>query len=555
MIMSQSSAESNTEQGFRSKTILGLWLPVFICTVLLCLELYILLNDISSPTLHGRKVQGDPIAIFQNAKNNVQLKSFGTMIWGTPDEGQRLYQGDSIATLQTSEAIVSFSDQSEILVEPESLIIIEEAPKAETPGAERKIVARLMKGSIKRQKSSTTPLFIKFAQNATPVRFDDSKGDALFRIIHREYGIEVVVESGSVKLDLKQEIASHQSGKVQNTGGIEVVPLPKLPPPKLKKPKIEIQKSVSSFHSPIPLSFFFISEAIAEEVATVSVQFEWEPIEGADSYLIQISPTPEFKTIVVEQKTHELGYAFQTKAPENLTTYYFRVAAINTVGDVGEFSSIEKVDIRPIEQPQPKIEVVIPPPPVPAPVQPSPLPKPSLIEKPPRPQKPTPPTPAPVPSVQPKTVQDLGPVSSELEVDRSPVISSVRQFGFFENTVIQSGGSSFSPGIVWWPSFIRGTVDIGIGIDASLLRKNGGGGFFVGSNFVGHVGLMGIHWGIEGFGGLSEWFGYGGTALEYGLKIKRTVGIGFIDGLFLSYTDITALVPTQEIQLGIFFRL
>ena len=84
-----------------------------------------------------------------------------------------------------------------------------------------------MRGSVKRKNAGPSDLLVKLPGEAQPVELADPQGGAIFRVVYRSNGIEVVVESGGVKMNGKE---------------LKPAPVPKLPSPNLKKPEIEIRK-------------------------------------------------------------------------------------------------------------------------------------------------------------------------------------------------------------------------------------------------------------------------------------------------------------------------
>jgi hypothetical protein len=88
-----------------------------------------------------------------------------------------------------------------------------------------------------------------------------------------------------------------------------------------------------------------VRPAFAEEIAVADLPtkpaeyeavFEWEKVEGADRYLIEISETPDFLAIKASKKVRNTRYVWSGFKPG---TYYWRVAGAASNGEVGEFSS------------------------------------------------------------------------------------------------------------------------------------------------------------------------------------------------------------------------
>jgi len=358
-----------------------LWLPALFCLLLISVESYLLFHDWGA-SLHSKvSNQGEPIAQFVSGKNKVRQKTVGTLIWEAPVVNMDLFRESAIATMDDSEATLVFSDHSELIVEPNSLLILEEAPSNLITGGTGKIVARLVKGSFKRKSAGPSPFFIKLsrAKDAEAVQIKDTQGNAVFRVMYRAKGYEIVVESGTVVVDEKNTV---------NAGEKLGTPEPqKLAAPRLKKPKIEILRAKppstkKSGASRLWDLFFPNAEASpAQAPAQMSIHFSWEESPGATEYQIQISSSPEFKEVLSEKRTPKLEFSFETPAPAQKTRFYFRVAGITQDGSVGEYSAIEKVDVRPdpqiVELEEPEVVVPEPKPTMKIAAAPTPVPTPS----------------------------------------------------------------------------------------------------------------------------------------------------------------------------------
>lgn len=330
-----------------------------LCSALLAIELVFLLRNLQ-PTARLQARDGEFVATYEKGRNEVRQKPDGTIIWGQPQPGQTLFSGDSIATMEESDALVKFTDLSEIQVEPDSLIVLEQAPKAQglLPGAgPDRVIARLLKGSLKRTSKMPSKLVLKLSRDADApeMKLDDEKGGAVFRVVHKKGGAKVVVESGAVKLiqgkeDAGRTIQSNEKVTIKENGAVEVAPVsapdPKLPPPKMKKPKVRIRKTTDK---PLLESLWdaLVPQAFADEVPDmVSIDLSWDPVEEARAYRVQLSSDPKFKKVMKEATVKKTAFAHKTAATLEDTNLYFRVAAIDSEGNVGEFSDPETVKIE-----------------------------------------------------------------------------------------------------------------------------------------------------------------------------------------------------------------
>lgn len=80
-------------------------------------------------------------------------------------------------------------------------------------------------------------------------------------------------------------------------------------------------------------------------IASYEAIFAWEKVDGADSYTIEISKTPDFRKTEVVKKVKSTEFVW-TKFP--LGTYYWRVAGETKSGAMGEFSEPAKINLEKI---------------------------------------------------------------------------------------------------------------------------------------------------------------------------------------------------------------
>lgn len=165
---------------------------------------------------------------------------------------------------------------------------------------------------------------------------------------------------------------------------------PKLKSPVLRKPAQE-DKGAGFWQK---LESWMLPEAKAAEVDDdFQAVFSWEPVERADRYVIEISPTPDFRSPIVTQTLDKNEFTWRHV---ELNTYYWRVAAESKRGQMGFFSEPEKVDLRDVHSENVKVtslkkHVKA------EPEKPAPAPTPAPVAQIP----PTPPPPPPAPAAPP----------------------------------------------------------------------------------------------------------------------------------------------------------
>lgn len=332
--------------------------PAALAMLVLSASILFLFLTPDSSRYYPLEHDGPPLAQVMSVQNEVRHKNAGTIVWGSPQSGADLFKKDAIATMQSSRVVLSFPDGSEVVLEPETMIILEEAPRAGGGiGGSGRIVARLVRGSITRRKSGSAPLFIAPTDEALRdgtglIQIEDAARDSIFRIIHRAEGLEVVVESGTVRVSGKEVRQGERARAGRQGVDVRKKGTP-LPAPKLKQPRIRIERGYS-FLDVLEL-FFWVRSIQADDFETgsddpevaVTVRFAWESLEGALGYRIQISKDSGFEDLVVDRRIGGTAFEQRFDQPEKDTNYFFRVAALDADGESGEFSNVERVQIRP----------------------------------------------------------------------------------------------------------------------------------------------------------------------------------------------------------------
>src|SRR5581483_7702523 len=80
------------------------------------------------------------------------------------------------------------------------------------------------------------------------------------------------------------------------------------------------------------------ADEIKARTKPVTVELEWEEVEGAAAYQVQISSTTDFKNVLINSRTDKPLFDYRTQAQAQRTQkLFFRVASIDEEGVRGEF--------------------------------------------------------------------------------------------------------------------------------------------------------------------------------------------------------------------------
>ncbi|MBF0443457.1 MAG: hypothetical protein HQK54_16235, partial [Oligoflexales bacterium] len=125
----------------------------------------------------------------------------------------------------------------------------------------------------------------------------------------------------------------------------------KLPPPKIKLKKPVGKDNFGTFN--IPLRIF---KNIFEDTAygaEDNLTLEWEAVEGAMGYKVEISKNESFTQIVGSYRVHGISYDLRQLAEGK---YFFRIATINKKNEEGAFSEPFAVEVS---YPEPVLNVPV----------------------------------------------------------------------------------------------------------------------------------------------------------------------------------------------------
>lgn len=85
----------------------------------------------------------------------------------------------------------------------------------------------------------------------------------------------------------------------------------------------------------------------ADVVDGSDVRFEWEPVEGADSYILQVAESARFDTIVLEEKVEaHTAVGVADFFPTDEQTFFWRVLSVadDTISESGRVESFVAAD-------------------------------------------------------------------------------------------------------------------------------------------------------------------------------------------------------------------
>lgn len=142
--------------------------------------------------------------------------------------------------------------------------------------------------------------------------------------------------------------------------------------PKLKIPDVKKEKKPQGAKLNFKWQWLvasLIQTAEAKKEENYEVTFSWEPVQGADQYILEVSSTPDFRKPDLIKTLSSTSYQWKKVKYKK---YYWRVASGNATGRMGLFSEPMELQLEEIK--------VIEAPPAPEPVVEKPAQEPPLAE-------------------------------------------------------------------------------------------------------------------------------------------------------------------------------
>ena len=305
-------------------------------------ELYFLLNDVPLrsarnwlPSDRSMPVIGE----LMTKENQVQIQTSGELVWEDAQPGQTLRRKQSILTLDSSKAEVAFLDGTGLLIDANSLVLLEKN-SADDRGGYEKIVIRLLRGSIHKSLPRKTSEILRYSaeggKRVTP-EFEVLAGEKRIEV-HAQDELSLSENAGRYELSVREgapEIHLGSSSLVLHSG--ETVELPNSPE-NLEKLKPEMSK------------ISLLTPTEGESISNAIPVFRWKNGES-DSLRISIGSDPNFKSTLITKNLAkgtaewlwpEIPFPMRGQAPQ---LFYWQVESLNNpaLKSVGNFWLLPQV--------------------------------------------------------------------------------------------------------------------------------------------------------------------------------------------------------------------
>jgi hypothetical protein len=223
-------------------------------------------------------------ARFVNLDGKVQIKKVNSVQWVNADYRMTLEKGDLIQTGSDGNARLTFPDGTTYTAKPDTLITVEENSMA--PNRTTSVAVNIQSGAVDLSTGAFGP------GSRSEVSFEDGNARASLKQNTRA--------KVSTDPESKQhEIKVTEGGANLTRGGqqINIAPFERV---SFASGGEAVKSQVVA--PPNPRSPANLQPITAEDPKRMSVRFEWEPVQGAVSYTLRVSPTSSFSQGTKEQK-------------------------------------------------------------------------------------------------------------------------------------------------------------------------------------------------------------------------------------------------------------
>jgi hypothetical protein len=252
-------------------------------------------------------------AHFVNIDGTVRLKKGGSNQWIRADYNTSLEKGDFVQTGSDGVARIIFADQTNYVLKPDSLIVVEESREDPVTRA-TKVAVQVTAGAVDlstgRFEVPGSTSQVSFADavaslsedSRAAVRNDPNKDLHQFTVDQGE--VDLTRGSTSVRLG-RYDQAMFQAEK-----------------PGIIRSKVIAPPALSA---PVNMAL-----TISKDPKSTPVDFAWSNVPGAVAYHLQVSPSTTFSNFVVDKKIPGKASAQVSGLEEG--TYYWVVSSIDAKG-------------------------------------------------------------------------------------------------------------------------------------------------------------------------------------------------------------------------------
>jgi hypothetical protein len=287
-----------------------------------------LLAGISAGMVSGKGTEGTPAkreAHFVNLDGTVRIKKASALEWIRADYNTNLEKGDFVQTGSDGVARIIFSDGTNYVLKPDSMIVVEENREDPVTRA-TKVAVQVTSGAV----DLSTGKF-DVPGSTSEVAF----ADAVARLAEES--------RASVRHDPEKEVNDFtmNQGEAQVTRGATTVTLGQYERVAFadNQPGLVRKKVIAPPNLTTPVNMALM---VSKDPKSETVDFSWNSVAGAAGYRLQISPSAMFSNVVVDRRVNQ-PFARVSGLDEGV--YYWLVTSIDGNGDESQPSAANRFNL------------------------------------------------------------------------------------------------------------------------------------------------------------------------------------------------------------------
>jgi len=281
-------------------------------------------------------------ATLERTVQQVKSKRGQEIAWQQARKGMRLYDEDSLQTLDKASALIRFDAENSIDLGENSLIVIrrmERDPLFREKRSYMVMVDGVLRGRLNASDDNGVFVEVTLPNAVTRLQAEPDGGEAVeFRIdVQGDESSSVTIYSGSAEVEANGEAVQLVANQLTRIAGESTpsapVSLPK--PPTLVTPKPRQRFSYRSLPPRIKLS--------------------WNPRTGGNGYHLQLARDTQFTELLVDEQLTQTSFVHGNLTPGN---YFWRISSCADAVE-GPFSSTGRFTLEQDQQP-PQLELALP---------------------------------------------------------------------------------------------------------------------------------------------------------------------------------------------------
>ncbi|MFQ5723445.1 MAG: FecR domain-containing protein [Terriglobia bacterium] len=261
----------------------------------------------------NNSVEEAPHARFVNLDGTVRVKKRDSVQWVSADYSTPLLAGDTVQTGTNGIARITFVDGTTYVVKPDTLIVIERHETDENRAT--RVAVQITSGAVDLSTGSW-----EAAGSSSEVRFENA-------VAHMEENTRAAIRQDPEGQVHEITVSEGRAAVEKGEETIEVGPYERVgfsdPNDPLSKQKVVAPPKLLRPRNLEPI----ISTDARREV----VSFEWERVQQARSYRLELSTSPLFTSYVLDRRVKGTNFRWQGL---NRGEYYWRVSSIDAHDEV-----------------------------------------------------------------------------------------------------------------------------------------------------------------------------------------------------------------------------